>query len=710
MAENWDGGINGGRDEDEALRTAIAMSLGREPEKRGGGGGVIDLTQDDDDDDVVVENGNGGRKDGVVPAAVDSTQGSSAIQPKAEQQTAPSSEGFSFSALGLDRKKMEEERLARLKKRKASSSGEDLTRVMQRPKVENISTSASTQPLRQQQNQPQIQQQNQQQQASTPLTTQPPSPPPKKEEKPAAVPQVTTSTPPSTGRLPFPRGAVKKTWAYGHPRQGDDIKIEEVLQKQQLRLAVLSSYQWDENWLLNKVDISRTKLILVAFAANEAQKEEMRSNVPSNRIRFCFPPMYGMGAMHSKLMLLKYDTYMRIVIPTGNLMSYDWGETGTMENMVFLIDLPKLGPGKQFESTSFSRDLNTFLRAQGLEGNLIDSLRNYDFSETAPYHFVHTIAGTHADWCHTGYPAFGHQISSLVRLGNDPIEIDYVCASLGNLKYNFLVSMYYACAGDPQLGYEALTASNKSKRKALFEEAKYKVDEHMRVFFPSRETVVQSKGGEDGAGTICFQRRWWDAKTFPKRVLRDCKSVRPGVLMHSKIMYMRPSDLSIREGRCYAYVGSANLSESAWGIVSGDVETGEPSITCRNWECGVLLRAGDDEYDKKKREEREAKNGPTPENLPTPSSFPAESKPPVQSASNNNNAHQEGYDPYKWFAGGEKLDAFKGYLPVPMEWPSREIIDGQGAGGGRGGGLLAQTLVGAGPDFDRRTPWFFQRG
>lgn len=32
-------------------------------------------------------------------------------------------------------------------------------------------------------------------------------------------------------------------------------------------------------------------------------------------------------------MLLKYDTYMRIVIPTGNLMSYDWGETGTMENV-----------------------------------------------------------------------------------------------------------------------------------------------------------------------------------------------------------------------------------------------------------------------------------------------------------------------------------------------------------------------------------------
>jgi hypothetical protein len=74
-----------------------------------------------------------------------------------------------------------------------------------------------------------------------------------------------------TIRLTFPRGVVKKTWAFGQPRQGDDIKIEEVLQKHQLELAVLSSYQWDEEWLLSKIDLARTKLILVAFAVDDAQ-------------------------------------------------------------------------------------------------------------------------------------------------------------------------------------------------------------------------------------------------------------------------------------------------------------------------------------------------------------------------------------------------------------------------------------------------------
>jgi hypothetical protein len=50
----------------------------------------------------------------------------------------------------------------------------------------------------------------------------------------------------------------------------------------------------------------------------------MRSNVPRDRIQFCFPPMQQVGAMHSKLMLLKFEKYMRIVVPTGNLMSFDW--------------------------------------------------------------------------------------------------------------------------------------------------------------------------------------------------------------------------------------------------------------------------------------------------------------------------------------------------------------------------------------------------
>lgn len=39
----------------------------------------------------------------------------------------------------------------------------------------------------------------------------------------------------------------------------------------------------------------------------------------------------------------------------------------------------------------------------------------------------------------------------------------------------------------------------------------------------------------------------------------------------------------------WAYVGSANISESAWGKLVADKATKSLKLNCRNWECGVLV-------------------------------------------------------------------------------------------------------------------------
>lgn len=41
--------------------------------------------------------------------------------------------------------------------------------------------------------------------------------------------------------------------------------------------------------------------------------------------------------MHSKLMLLSHPNHLRIVVPSANLVPYDWGETGVMENVRQLL-------------------------------------------------------------------------------------------------------------------------------------------------------------------------------------------------------------------------------------------------------------------------------------------------------------------------------------------------------------------------------------
>lgn len=222
------------------------------------------------------------------------------VEDEKSEPKAAESKGATFGLLVLDRKAMEEDRLKRLASKRPRPSDDDERDV---PVSKKPATSKAAEKI--------------------PVPTPAPGP----ASKPKESKESRGGSP-----LKFPEGAVKKTWARGYTRQGDDIKIEEVLQKDDLQLAIISSYQWDDEWLMSKFSIPKTKLLLVAYAADDAQKMDMQANAPAN-VRFSFPPMNGPGSMHSKLQVLKFSTHVRIVVPTGNMVPYDWGETGVMENV-----------------------------------------------------------------------------------------------------------------------------------------------------------------------------------------------------------------------------------------------------------------------------------------------------------------------------------------------------------------------------------------
>lgn len=265
-ADSFDG------DDDAALRYAIELSLRdadqtASPQVTGDKTSVetISISSDDNDDDL----DKGPRYPPItvkkrIPAAASLTQPMELTH-------------ATYGLANIDRKQMEAERLARVGKRKVSDSAETSKAPGQKPKFEtNVAP-------------------------------------------PADVPTACAKS-----SLQFPQGAVKKTWAFGCPRSGNDIKIEEVLRKHELELAVLSSYQWDDEWLLSNVDVRKTKVLLIAYAENEAQRQQLAANAPNSNVRFCFPPMLPLGSMHSKLQLLKYSGSIRIVVPSGNLVPYDW--------------------------------------------------------------------------------------------------------------------------------------------------------------------------------------------------------------------------------------------------------------------------------------------------------------------------------------------------------------------------------------------------
>ncbi|KAJ2893980.1 hypothetical protein MKZ38_008042 [Zalerion maritima] len=609
-------------DEDAQLAYAISLSL-KDAEQGSQEPVVISSSDDDENSDDLDQPIGRGRSKQPTATPTRSVAGRKNWKALASKPAAAPSGMGGLPA--LDRKKMEEERLARLGKRSAPDSEVESQGRQQRLKQDSVvingggsavslisraSGSASVPPLQ--------------------------TPP---------IPKTLSRFNPATGSdgmkpkpevqnlqhqkgLAYPKGVVKRTWVKGRPRTGDDIMIEEVLQKDDLQLAVLSSFQWDELYLLSKIRKERTKVILVAYAADEAtslggvkerareaelrgplksttqvtdqpnhtQKQQMVENAPTNLIRFCFPPMHGPGSMHSKLQLLKFSQHMRIAVPTGNLMPYDWGETGHQENAVFLIDIPKKSreeKGRPSQLPPFAEDLFYFLRALGLSEALVSSLEEgYDFSETSRYGFVHTIAGSHkadGQWQRTGYCGLGRVVKSLGLATNNPVEIDLMAASLGSIKTDFLTSLYNAAQGDSGIKELESRHSRKSRKPSATKAASVStggdqmslLEKRFRIYFPSHRTISRSASGLAvgatrlfiltihrteiaglllpvlqseasgglqhrsthilGAGTICFRREWWNSPGFPRALLRDCKNARrPGVLMHTKMMFVRP--------------------------------------------------------------------------------------------------------------------------------------------------------------------------
>ncbi|PGH04724.1 hypothetical protein AJ79_07003 [Helicocarpus griseus UAMH5409] len=551
-------------------------------------------------------------------------------EPK-QNATSESSGNSSLGIMGFDRKKMEEERLARLeRKRKAPSSSKS-------PAAKHVALASEKKdvPVR---------------------AAAFGSPTTKKEVPKGKEVTVNNEVPPQPSASPslqFPSGVVKKTWAYGYPRKGDDIKLEEVVQKTDLELAVLSSYMWDTDWLFSKFIIGKTRFLLIMGEKEEERRRALIEDTESvGSIRLCFPPMEPqVNCMHSKLMLLFHPTYLRVVVPSANLVPFDWGEDGgTMENIVFLIDLPR----KSLESqnvprTSFLDDLVYFLQASNLNEKIIEKMQKFDFSTTKDMAFVHTIGGSHKNenWKRTGLCGLGRALTSLGLQTSQDQNLDYITSSVGDdglKEFTLRTSKTF-----PSDKWGVITERTDG--------AKWK--DRFRVYFPSLNTVRQSKAGTRGAGTICFQSKWYNSATFPQEIMRSNVSRRDRMLMHNKMLFVRPDKPFISSKNDstrfagWAYVGSANLSESAWGRLVLDRSTNKPKLNCRNWECGVVLPIRQSEV----------------ENTKTGlSSIPSTGSTATLTTEPELSIHTDGSDDTD---GGSKIaGVFGSTIPIPMHVPA----------------------------------------
>jgi hypothetical protein len=181
---------------------------------------------------------------------------------------------------------------------------------------------------------------------------------------------------------------------------------------------------------------------------------------------------------------------------------------------------------------------------------------------------AHKGETTHA----TGVPGLTKAIRDLHLDNVKAIELDYASASLGAINDTFLQRLYLAARGE---AFTTVSAAANAR-------------EHFRIYFPTDEAVKNSIGGPDSGGIISLTRQYYNAETFPRDCMRNYDSTRRGMLSHNKLLFARGIKKS-GEAFAWVYVGSANLSESAWGgqkvLKSGQMG----SLNIRNWECGVVM-------------------------------------------------------------------------------------------------------------------------
>ncbi|XP_055957198.1 tyrosyl-DNA phosphodiesterase 1 isoform X1 [Patella vulgata] len=361
------------------------------------------------------------------------------------------------------------------------------------------------------------------------------------------------------------------------------VHISEILSEDMGNLveSCQFNYMYNIDWLVQQYPKSfRSKPLLLVHGEQRTSQANLQldaSKYPN--IKLCQARLDIMyGTHHTKMMLLLYDTGLRVVITTANAIEGDWYQKtqGVWISPVF-PKLPGDGGTNLGESpTNFKKDLIQYLTAYRSPKltQWENHIKAHDFSSARVF-IIGSVPGRHTDrvkdaWGHLklrkvlqnygppfknikDWPVIG-QFSSIGSLG--PTEDSWVCGE-------WLKSLTAAKG----IG---LTSSLSSK---------------LQLIFPSVDNVRISLEGYGAGGSIPYSIHTAQKQKYIHQYFRQWKSEGRGrsrAAPHIKT-YVRPNP-EFNEAAWFL-VTSANLSKAAWGAL----EKQGSQLMIRSYEIGVLF-------------------------------------------------------------------------------------------------------------------------
>ncbi|KAJ7359885.1 tyrosyl-DNA phosphodiesterase-domain-containing protein [Mycena albidolilacea] len=271
---------------------------------------------------------------------------------------------------------------------------------------------------------------------------------------------------------------------------------------------------------------------------------------------------------HSKIMVLAYPEFMRVVITSANLMQCD-------------TDFPRLSDGAAYTETPFERRLRKHVSELEYPPDFIRQYLKagvFDFS-AAKVRLVTSESGSFSG--ERAYESGQLRMRKVVR----NLLKKRCVGSVGHLENEGVVSNFLeSCAGNLPESIEGEPA--------------------LKMIFPTTPDVRASRVRH--AGNISSHINWNALEEKNAGYLKDvfhhyCSRDR-GSLFHLKsILALHRHSSTPKHRPMYIYLGSANFSSSAWGKVEREGRNGVIAATLRterlekvaNFECGVVVRGED---------------------------------------------------------------------------------------------------------------------